>query len=418
MTSFLIYSHSQETWDVRNEDIIDGPLHSSGYPEWKELSERDTKTRQGMGSHNKRDDDGRVYLDAENPLICPIRTLDFFQSKKTEHQLGPKQPFLLTIKPKAEANPDKERYWFTNNRMGVNTIAKLYSSAFSEMGINTKNLKISATSTRKQLIQSGAEAGVPGGVLSKMMGHALPETKYNYLENRDKTRQAASISIARRAMGNTETRFDDVIDEVKGKKQKKKEQAVNVESLDTSSDEEPEIVKAASTKRKKKSQSVSSGSPQMGQMAQNPFMMASFQPQPGLYNPNMFGSPYPNMMTAPQPGGIFSPMQPMMVSPHQAHMYSVPQPSGFFTPPQSNMYSPIQPGLQNFASPLPPFQQQMQCIQQNYTAQPEAGPSGVKLALQDVTNTHKKSKSRKEQDQKVPPLKLKIPRNFIDVDSD
>ena len=209
-----------------------------------------TKTRQGQGSHNKREDEGRVYLDSDKPDVCPVRTIMAYIGRKTEAQCEPKKPFLLSVKQSAEKNPQKDRFWFTGNRMGVNTIGKLYRSAFEEMGVDTKAMKITATSGRKQMVQSGAEAGVPGVVLSKMMGHAIPETKYNYYANRDATREAASIATSRRAMGDTDTDFQDVVKDLKTKGTKKsarKQKPVVVES----SDESEEEIKAPLVKKRK-----------------------------------------------------------------------------------------------------------------------------------------------------------------------
>ena len=199
----------KEVYSVHNEDIIIGPEEQHGLPRWIELSERITKTRRGR-KNQVRDVEGKVYLDNEHPEICPVRTLLEFKRRKTEDQNAPDKPFLLTVKQSAQSNPEREQFWYTKSRMGENQIAKLFTEAFSEAGVDVKAEKIKATSCRKNLVQAGADALVPGGFLSKMVGQKNLDSKLHYLVNKDKSHQAASLVIQREAAGVSGPTFPEV----------------------------------------------------------------------------------------------------------------------------------------------------------------------------------------------------------------
>ena len=199
----------KEVYSVHNEDIITGPEEQHGLPRWIELSERITKTRRGR-KNQVRDVEGKVYLDNEHPEICPVRTLLEFKRRKTEDQNAPDKPFFLTVKQSAQANPEREQFWYTKSRMGENQIAKLFTEAFSEAGVDVKAEKIKATSCRKNLVQAGADAMVPGGFLSKMVGQKNLDSKLHYLVNKDKSHQAASLVIQREAAGVSGPTFPEV----------------------------------------------------------------------------------------------------------------------------------------------------------------------------------------------------------------
>jgi hypothetical protein len=161
----------KEAYQVTNEDIIYGPAEQEGLPKWIELSERITKTRRGR-KNEVRDVEGRIYLDNQHPEICPVRTFIEFQRRKTAQKNVPEKPFLLTVKQSAEANPEREMYWYTNcnGRMGENQIGRLFKQAFVAAGADVKAEKIQATSCRKNMAQGGADGMVPGEFLSKMLG--------------------------------------------------------------------------------------------------------------------------------------------------------------------------------------------------------------------------------------------------------
>ena len=138
-----------------------------------------------------------------------------YESKKTEDQKDPEKPFFLTVKQAAQNNPEGERYWYTNGRMGINTLSQLFKSAFVKANIDTGAAKILGTSGRKTMAQSGADSLVPGSFLSKMMGQKNVDSKLEYIKNKENTHKAASLCIQRKMTGQSENEcFDDVYRQV------------------------------------------------------------------------------------------------------------------------------------------------------------------------------------------------------------
>jgi len=130
MTEFGCRSY-QEEYDLLNKDIEYGPLLPSGYPEFVKLGDRLTKTRRGL-RNQEREEEGKVYLDNENPDTCPVRNIVEYQKKKTAEQLNDDNPFLLCVNMAAEANPDKCMKWYSNNRMGINQFGTLLKKVLGD----------------------------------------------------------------------------------------------------------------------------------------------------------------------------------------------------------------------------------------------------------------------------------------------
>merc|ERR1719410_47094 len=113
--------------------------------------------------------------------------------------------------------------------MGINTIAKLYQSAYEEMGVNCKVAKISGTSARKNLIQAAAESHVPGVVISNIAGHKVEDSKLSYFKQNLQTKKAAQIVINRRLTGQGAQNFPDVFNQIVNPELKSKDEAMEVE---------------------------------------------------------------------------------------------------------------------------------------------------------------------------------------------
>ena len=69
------------------------------------------------------------------------------------------------------------------------------------VGVDVKAEQITATSGRKNLLQTGADRLVPGGFLSKMAGQKNLDTKLSCIENKENSHQATSLVIQRRGAG-------------------------------------------------------------------------------------------------------------------------------------------------------------------------------------------------------------------------
>ena len=209
LISNLGFRGNLEIYNIRNEDIIIGPVGKGGVPEWIELSERITKTRKG-GSHNIRELDPKVFADHENPQTCPVRTFMEFKRRKTALQNHPEKPFFCGVKASAEKNPENEEFWYINVRMGTHAIGKLLSNVFEAVGIDVKLEHYSNTSARKTLMEGGIEAGVPGVLLSKVAGQKCLGSISHYVQGERKGHKALSLCISRKVGANPGSRYDQV----------------------------------------------------------------------------------------------------------------------------------------------------------------------------------------------------------------
>ena len=71
-----------------------------------------------------------------------MRTILFFNSKKTSKQSSPDFPFLLTVKQSAMKEPEKMHYWYSDHPMGVNYIGSLFKKAIELSGVDIGAKKI------------------------------------------------------------------------------------------------------------------------------------------------------------------------------------------------------------------------------------------------------------------------------------
>ena len=174
-----------------------------------------------------REVEGRIYLDNQHPDICPVRTFMEFKRRKTEFQNSERKPLLWTVKQSAQANPERELFWYTNCRMGINLIGSLFQNAFSQIGVDIKAEKIKATSCRKNLVQAGADSNVPGHFISKMTGQKNLDSKLEYLTNKEKTHKAASLVVNRKTAGVSGANFAKVLNEISKETKDKDHQSEN-----------------------------------------------------------------------------------------------------------------------------------------------------------------------------------------------
>ena len=308
----------QECRQITNGDLIHGSESDiSGLPQYISLSERITKSRRG-GANDKRDVTGRIYLDNDFPELCPVRNILFYQGKKTHKQLSPDYAFLLTVKSSAQKDPARQPHWYSDHPMGVNYIGTLFRSAIERSGIDIGGKKVSATSARKNLVQTGAEGSVPSPFLSKLLGQKNIDSKLEYLRNTEDTHKAASLVISRGVQGNSDQDFSEVYNEIRG------------DSSDKSS-----------TDMKEKSSS------EIESTDLNP-QPQQYHPEPHQYQQSSV--PTPNYHHSPPPPG------PGYIPPHQGPSYIPPplyQGPAYYPPPHHgpSYYPPPPPGPSYYLAP-------------------------------------------------------------------
>lgn len=142
---------SMEVHDLLNSDFIYGPFNQSGEPEYVQLSDRVLNMRKEKRKR-KSDKIGRIENDSGFLLgTSPVRTHLFYQKMKTSEQLDPDQPFLLNPVRIAQQQPTEGLDWFDNLRLGKNSIAKVFKTAFLEAGVDLNGQKIKLSSAKKTM---------------------------------------------------------------------------------------------------------------------------------------------------------------------------------------------------------------------------------------------------------------------------
>jgi len=307
----------QETRDTNNEHLVYSDLDTDGFPNNIKRFETMSKCRRG---DEGRELIGTIYKDDAHPDVCPVRTICEYMARKTPAQRAPDQPFMLNVNLAAEKDPSKYKYWYAGI-MGKNQIGKLFRTVFEELGVDCKKLKISANSGRKQLLQAGADAMVPGNFLSKLAGHKIESSQLNYMRIKDDSHKAASLAINRRIFGKTEgTDFGTLF---------KAEQKKSLPAASATSGALEELGDEASLESNQSNSlqnTPASGFQMLGQhqqglmMANHPQILPQFTNPiygPGMMSPTMM-NPGPMMSpTMMNPGPMMSPtmMSPTMMNP-------------------------------------------------------------------------------------------------------
>ena len=323
-----------------------------GLPQFISLSERITKTRRG-NKNDKRDLEGRIYLDNQYPELCPVRNILFYQSKKISKQASPDFSFLLTVKQSAMREPAKQHYWYSDHPMGVNYIGSLFKKAIELSGVDIGEKKISGTSARKNLTQTGAEGSVPSPLLSKLLGQKQIDSKLEYLKNTEDSHKTASLIISCGVQGVKAQNFSEVFKEVQEETSPEiSAEATAVAVVEPSHSAQPENNHASS----------SHGS--------------YFHPPPSTYHAPMpmhyqhYGPYYPP--PPPYHGHYYPPPPPYDGAPYHPYPHGYPGP---YYSEQSYNQNAWQPHSYNYpqASPPPAYERQQAC-------------SSVKRPLSGVTN--------------------------------
>ena len=91
----------------------------------------------------------------------------------------------------------------------------MFKTVCAQVGLDPNKDKVSATSCRKGLIQTGVEADVPGSFLSKMLGQKNLDSKLEYLKVKENSHKAASLVINRNMSGKNNEGFAKIFKNLK-----------------------------------------------------------------------------------------------------------------------------------------------------------------------------------------------------------
>ena len=132
-----------EIKEIRNCDLIYGPMNAQAKPAFIKLSDSIMKKR------NINYSIGRVDIDPKMPQTCPVENILIYQSKKTPEQLKPDMPFILS--PRRTGS--NVQFWFQNQQMGIETLRELFRTTLEKAGIDLSGQKITLMSAYKARIR-------------------------------------------------------------------------------------------------------------------------------------------------------------------------------------------------------------------------------------------------------------------------
>ena len=204
----------EEMYSIQNGDIEIGPLKANGVPEYIELSERITKTRRGR-TGQAREYKPRIDSNDEKPANCMVRPFLMLQAKKSSAQCAPDQPLFWTCLNAKDYST--RSVWFANSRMGVSTVGNMVAAQVKAAGFDTKKLKISGSSVRKNMFDSLMENEVPGVYASAHGGHGCLKSKENYVTSKDASKRAISRIIGDSLNGEDPGNFNEIVREERSK---------------------------------------------------------------------------------------------------------------------------------------------------------------------------------------------------------
>lgn len=336
--------------------MVKGPPSTADprVPEFIQLSERITKTRRGK-KNDGRPLPAKTFADHENKDTCPVRILLFYEAKKTAHQARPDGPFMLTVGPRAEREPEKNLWWYLDGPMGKHMIGEMLKEGVAATGEDTSHLKITARSARKTMAQAAADSICSPEFTSKVMGHKNLDSKLHYLKIKDPAHQATSLAISRTIAGKSENMFSDLYSKTSAAKSKP---SSTVTSNNAEEETGPEIKKE------------NVGRVQFHQTNQHLQVFPQQYPGQGqMFSP--FHPPY--MMAPPQqfypPGPFYSPPQyppfyphPALMSPPTIPMY---QNQGLYMQqgPPREMTAPVLADVTNLPERIPQSGEKPRSIQ-------------------------------------------------------
>ena len=303
----------EEVHGILNKDLEFGPLDpETNLPEFIALNERLSKCRRG-GKNQAREVKAKVFQDKLRSDICPVITFVLYQSKKTVFQSSADYPFMLNPKNSAVKSPEKELFWYSNNRCGKNTISGLFKKALEKAGCDLSGQKISATSVRKNFIQAAVEGEVPTAFVSKLAAQKNILSQLEYIVTPDQQHEAASKTVNRNLTGKSHETYQ-------GNFKQEEDNKENFPVVSVSNEEPSGLIEPSNqTENQTIHPQVGPSKSQYGNQSQVCPSTNQFGNQPQVGPPtSQFG--------APHYGNFYGPLPPL---PYGGNMYGAPPPVQF-----------------------------------------------------------------------------------------
>ena len=135
-----------------------------------------SKTTQG-GS-KKLSDSKWLITNFDNPQMCPVRLF----KKLMEKRGNLIQTDRLFLTPNPYWSQPNSKGWYKNSPVGKNIVSSWFKSAASDIGIDTKKVKITNHSARATAVSKLAKEGVGEQQLIKITGHSNSQSIKPYLQ--------------------------------------------------------------------------------------------------------------------------------------------------------------------------------------------------------------------------------------------
>ncbi|XP_053376908.1 uncharacterized protein KIAA1958-like [Mercenaria mercenaria] len=159
--------------------------------------ERQTKTRSGSNPRDIRGTKPKAYATADAQRD-PVHLYKLYSQKRPDEMCKPDSPFFLT------PNDKPQRCWFKKTPLGINKLYNIMRDMKAEAGI--ENPRITPYSSRKHLVQTLNDAGVPANQIMQISGHKNVNSINNYSKiNNDQSRNISKILSNQRNETNLQT---------------------------------------------------------------------------------------------------------------------------------------------------------------------------------------------------------------------
>ena len=253
--------------------------------------------------------------------------------------------------------------------MGKHTVGSLVQTQIKASGFDTKELKISGTSLRKNMFDAMVESDVPDVLMSAHGGHKSTKSKESYVSKTSTAKKAINKILSDSLKGEESGKFYDIVN---NEKKIEKEKIKEIVSRKVHSDDKENLPPASKRYcQDTVKHDVSGDKLSLDVHIQSPLSLASQYQQPYMQTPLPYNCPSTS---------IYEPQQMLQPSPlYQSHGQTTPSyqsqllqnppyplTSYSYQPQQIAMSPPYQP--QQLQMSLPKLPQQ---IQMNLPNQPQ-----------------------------------------------
>ena len=152
--------------------------------------------------------------------------------------------------------------------MGKHTVGSMVEQQIKAAGYNTKEMKISGTSLRKNMFDTMVQSDVPDVLMSAQGGHKNTKSKESYVTKTTVAKKALNRILGDSLKGEETCRFQDIVEEEQ-KKEREKVKVIKTRGNDLASEDKENLSPplnsepSSSGSQQKKFKSIFGQSPQL-----------------------------------------------------------------------------------------------------------------------------------------------------------